>query len=68
MQITVNNNFQEVSANLNIVSLMENLFPNGNTRGLAIAINQEVISKENWPSHIIKENDKVMIIRATQGG
>lgn len=68
MQITLNNNIQEVSVNLNITDLLKKMFPGGPAKGIAIAINQEVISKEDWPSHIIKEHDKVMIIKATQGG
>ena len=46
----------------------EILFPNGINKGIAIAINQQVISKDRWSSYIINENDKVMIIKATQGG
>ena len=36
--------------------------------GMAVAVNNEVIHKTQWPQHILKENDKIIIIRATQGG
>lgn len=36
--------------------------------GIAIAINEEVISKSNWSTFKVAENDKILIITATQGG
>jgi sulfur carrier protein len=39
-----------------------------NQKGIAIAINNEVISRINWNAHKINENDKILIIKATQGG
>jgi sulfur carrier protein len=39
-----------------------------NPAGIAIAVNNEVIPKKSWNDYLLKENDKVTIIRATQGG
>ena len=39
-----------------------------NKKGIAIAINNEVIPRSNWNTHLIKENDKLLVIQATQGG
>lgn len=36
--------------------------------GIAVAINDEVISRNNWENHLIKNEDKITIITATQGG
>jgi len=36
--------------------------------GIAVAINEEVIAKQNWNSSSLKENDAILIITATQGG
>lgn len=36
--------------------------------GMAVAVNNEVIHKSQWVDHILTENDKIIIIRATQGG
>ncbi|GGZ17334.1 hypothetical protein GCM10007049_07270 [Echinicola pacifica] len=38
------------------------------SRGIAIAINDEVIPKNHWEDHALKENDQILIIKATQGG
>lgn len=37
-------------------------------RGIAVALNNEVISRSNWNKTELKDNDKILIITATQGG
>ena len=37
-------------------------------QGIAIAINDEVILKANWEITALQKNDRLMLIRATQGG
>ncbi len=39
-----------------------------NARGVAIAINDEVVSRSRWQTHTLHPDDRVEIIRATQGG
>ena len=36
--------------------------------GIAIAVNQNIISNDNWTATLLNNNDKVLIIKATQGG
>ena len=36
--------------------------------GLAVAVDQTVIPNTDWPAYFLKPADKVMLIRATQGG
>lgn len=36
--------------------------------GIAVAVNEEVISKNEWNKVALNEDDKVLIISATQGG
>ena len=38
------------------------------TNGIAVAINDKVIKRENWPTEKLKSNDKILVIRAAQGG
>lgn len=38
------------------------------SRGLAVAVNQKVITKTNWSTHLLKDQDDLMVIKATQGG
>jgi sulfur carrier protein len=37
-------------------------------RGVAVAVNNAIISRANWNKYELNENDKVTIIRPTQGG
>lgn len=36
--------------------------------GLAVAVDQSVIPSTEWPAYMLRPADKVMLIRATQGG
>ena len=67
MIVFVNNEQKELQANSNIEHLLKKLELSA-LKGMAVAVNQEVISKSNWANHLLHENDKVTIIRATQGG
>ncbi len=37
-------------------------------KGIAVAVNQNVIPKADWESYHFTENDDVLIITAAQGG
>ncbi|HET6243866.1 MAG: sulfur carrier protein ThiS [Bacteroidetes bacterium] len=37
-------------------------------KGIAVAVNNKVISRTSWKELQIKENDTIIIIKATQGG
>jgi sulfur carrier protein len=36
--------------------------------GIALALNNKVIPRANWNTIVLKNNDKILIITATQGG
>ena len=52
------------------VSLSELLHSRNFTekKGIAVAVNNTVISKKDWASTNLSENDKILIITAFQGG
>ena len=52
-----NHSFKELLEQLNIQPL-----------GIAIAINNEIISKPQWEHTLLEEGNNVLVIRATQGG
>ena len=66
MYIKVNNKQQEISENTSVQQLVEQL--NIPTNGIAIAINNNVVTKSEWNSKTINNNDDVLIIKSTQGG
>jgi sulfur carrier protein len=36
--------------------------------GIAVAVNDEVVRRTEWPSRALKPNDRVLVISASQGG
>ncbi len=67
MKIFVNEEEKKVEENITISQLLEILKLN-KVGGIAIAINEEVINRTQWTEKIINANDKVLIVKATQGG
>lgn len=37
-------------------------------KGVAVAVNGNVIPRGMWPTHVLADGDRVLVIRATQGG
>ena len=37
-------------------------------KGIAIAVNEAVISRSQWQTHQLQEGDRIEIVRAVQGG
>jgi sulfur carrier protein len=68
MIVYLNNEQFEFSNAKSIAEIIANELNLNNPKGVAIAVNQEVIPKSGWDKYMIKENDRVTIIKATQGG
>ena len=66
MKLTVNSEPKQFSGK-NISELVQSLNM-ANTNGTAFAVNEKVIPKTEWEKFELKENDKILIIKATQGG
>lgn len=67
MNIYVNDKPTEVKQNTSINSLLK-LMNIESFQGIAIGINDQVIPRNEWELNLLKENDKVLLIRASQGG
>jgi sulfur carrier protein len=37
-------------------------------KGVAVAVNGDVVPRSRWPAHALRDGDRVLVIRATQGG
>jgi sulfur carrier protein len=67
MEITVNHQPQTIQQNCSLQNLLFEVFKL-ESKGIAVAINQNIIPKTAWASHLIKQNDQITIIKPTQGG
>ena len=66
MVVEINNEPYNLPDSITVSDMFS--YINRDTKGIALAINEEVISKSDWSSKKINNHDKVLLIRATQGG
>ncbi len=64
--VLVNESQVEIDEKASIHQLLQKL--NTPVNGIAIAINDRIISNSKWDTTNLNPNDKVLIIKATQGG
>ena len=67
MHVVLNDTSIELSNNSSVIALLEAINLLGKN-GIAIAINNEVVPKSDWENFRLKDNDKILLITATQGG
>lgn len=67
MLISVNNQPVPFTPGTSLSSLLLEL-QFAEKKGIAIAVNQQIVPKSTWSTYTLQENDKVTIIQATQGG
>lgn len=67
MNVIVNEEHVEVATQSILQDLIDQLnLPS--TTGIAVAVNNQIIRKDKWGNHLLSENDRILIIKATQGG
>ena len=68
MELTINHQkkfFKNPPASLEQLLSSENL---KKEKGIAVALNNQVVPQKNWGSTQLQSNDTILIITATQGG
>ena len=67
MQVKINQELKNVSNNTTVGILLKDMgYDTGD--GIAVAVNDEVIPKNQWTERELNEDDDITLIRATQGG
>ncbi|HMG11343.1 MAG TPA: sulfur carrier protein ThiS [Mucilaginibacter sp.] len=67
MEITVNQQLYNVPDRCTVQTLLSDVLDQ-TSKGLAIAVNQTIVSKSNWETEPLNHGDHIIIITATQGG
>lgn len=67
MEITLNDKTHSVSENTFLNEIVFSQLGD-KQKGVAVAVNETVIPRSHWENHLIKSNDHILIIKATQGG
>jgi len=66
MKIVVNDEPMTLTSPLAVAALLEQLARH--QPGTAIAVNQSIVPRDRWPSHLLEEGDELVIFQAIAGG
>ncbi|HEY8783037.1 MAG TPA: sulfur carrier protein ThiS [Mucilaginibacter sp.] len=67
MEITVNQTSYSLPETYSLQQMLNTVLGQPVT-GMAIAVNQEIITKTSWDNYSLQPGDSITIIKATQGG
>lgn len=67
IHINCNDQILEIPQNTTLSQFLENRNMNAQG-GVAVAVNNQVVSKDRWEETILQENDHILIIGAYYGG
>jgi sulfur carrier protein len=65
--IYVNDQARSLTASTNVVALVRELGLS-ERKGIAVAVNGNVVPRGRWADHALCADDRVLVIQATQGG
>lgn len=66
MNILVNDEPHQFSQTLTLLNLLNLLALN--PAGSALAVNQVIIPRDNWPAHLLEDGDEILLFQAIAGG
>jgi sulfur carrier protein len=68
MRVLVNGETTELADGATIQAAVESLDLPASGRGVAVAVDAEVVPRGQWDAHELQEGARVEILRAIQGG
>lgn len=66
MRVIVNGEGRELPAGATVATLVATL--GGGDRGVAVAIDEEVVPRSAWPTAVLGDGVRVEVLTAVQGG
>lgn len=66
MNIVINDEPHELAAPLTLAALLEQL--DHQQSGTALAVNQQIVPRARWSTHLLQEGDELVIFQAIAGG
>ncbi|MEV4629059.1 sulfur carrier protein ThiS [Micromonospora sp. NPDC049523] len=66
MELTVNGTDHSLPGGMTVAELVATV--TGQTRGVAVAVNGEVVPRAGWPAAVLNSGDRVEVLTAAQGG
>jgi sulfur carrier protein len=68
VSVIVNGERRELAGTETVAELVTGLGRDGSGRGLAVAVNGEVVARAEWSTRVLEDGDRVEILRAVGGG
>ncbi len=68
MIVTVNGQPRELPSSSTVASVVELLGAEPDARGVAVALNGEVVARGRWPETALSEGARIEVLSAIQGG
>ena len=68
MKITLNGDAIDVPADATVRSVVEMMTERSNAKGVAVAVNAEVVHRGEWDQRTLSEEDQVEVLSAIGGG
>ena len=68
MNVTVNGAAQELRPGATVADVVASLGHQPSGRGVAAALNGEVVRRAEWGATEVREGDRLEVLEATQGG
>ena len=67
MEITFNNRKYQIEEQSTVQAAL-NVWLGDRQQGIAVAVNDTIVPRSQWESHILQPEDNILVIKATQGG
>jgi sulfur carrier protein len=68
MKVVLNGETTDIQPGATVQALLDGLDLPADGRGVAVAVDQEVVPRGEWARHELNDGAKVEILRAIQGG
>jgi sulfur carrier protein len=68
MIVRVNGQPREIAAGATVAALVESLEVETPRRGIAVAVDAEVVPRGEWPARELEDGARVEVLTAVQGG
>jgi sulfur carrier protein len=66
MEIKLNGQPHPISENHTLAELIASF--ELQRKGVAVAVNREIVPRDRWPEHVLRSQDQVEIVQAIGGG
>ena len=68
MRIQVNGETREIKVAQSVAELVFQINGSDQSQGIAVAVNGQIVRRNDWAERTLEDNDEVEVLRAVSGG